>query len=66
LGRSAFRHDGRAVDGETGAIRIDPPRSKAGDYIWFAAEMDLIVALAACSAPQSNNGSFKPIDYMIE
>ena len=55
-----------AVDGETGAIRVDPPRSKAGDYICFAAEMDLIVALTACSAPQSNNGSFKPIDYVVE
>jgi uncharacterized protein YcgI (DUF1989 family) len=55
-----------AVDGETGGIRVDPPRSKAGDYIRFAAEMDLIVALTACSALQSNNGSFKPIDYVIE
>jgi uncharacterized protein YcgI (DUF1989 family) len=55
-----------AVDGETGAIRVDPPRSRAGDYIRFAAEMDLIVALTACSAPQSNNGSFKPIDYLVE
>jgi len=55
-----------AVDGETGAIRVDPPRSKAGDYIRFSADMDLIVALTACSALQSNNGSFKPIDYVIE
>jgi uncharacterized protein YcgI (DUF1989 family) len=55
-----------AVDGETGAIRVDPPRSKAGDHIRFAADMDLIVALTACSALQSNNGSFKPIDYVIE
>lgn len=55
-----------AVDGETGAIRVDPPRSKAGDFICFAADMDLIVALTACSALQSNNGSFKPIDYVIE
>jgi uncharacterized protein YcgI (DUF1989 family) len=55
-----------AVDGETGAIRVEAPRSAAGDYIRFAAELDLIVALTACSAPQSNNGSFKPIDYAIE
>ena len=54
-----------AVDGATGTIRVNPPLSKAGDYIRFAAEMDLVVALTACSAPQSNNGSFKPIDYTI-
>ena len=44
---------------------MQPPRSRAGDYIVFAAEMDLIIALTACSAPQSNNGSFKPIDFEI-
>jgi hypothetical protein len=53
------------VDGETGAITVKAPLSKAGDYIVLVAEMDLIVALTACSAPQSNNGSFKPIDYAI-
>jgi uncharacterized protein YcgI (DUF1989 family) len=53
------------VDGETGAISVKAPLSKAGDYIVLVAEMDLIVALTACSAPQSNNGSFKPIDYAI-
>jgi uncharacterized protein len=53
------------INGDTGAIRVLPPRSKAGDYIVFVAEMDLIVALTACSAPQSNNGTFKPIDYEI-
>jgi uncharacterized protein YcgI (DUF1989 family) len=55
-----------AVDGETGAICVRPPLSKAGDYIRFAAEMDLIVALTACSAPQSNHGAFKPIDFAVE
>jgi uncharacterized protein YcgI (DUF1989 family) len=29
------------------------------------AEQDLIVALTACSAPQSNNYAFKPIDYEV-
>lgn len=53
------------VDGATGAITVKAPLSKAGDYIVLVAEMDLIVALTACSAPQSNNGSFKPIDYAI-
>ena len=53
------------VDGECGTIAVLPPRSRAGDRITFAAEMDLIVALTACSAPQSNNGTFKPIDFEI-
>ena len=54
-----------ALDAETGAIAVQPPRSRAGDYIVFAAEMDLIMALTACSAPQSNNGTFKLIDFEI-
>ena len=54
------------IDGISGRLRVDPPRSKAGDYIKFRAETDLIVGLTACSALQSNNFSFKPIDYEIE
>lgn len=54
------------VDGETGALRVDPPLSKAGDRIAFRATEDLVIGLAACSALQSNNGSFKPIDYSID
>jgi len=53
------------LDGETGALTVKPPLSRAGDYIRFIAEMDLVVALTACSAPQSNNGSFKPIDFDV-
>lgn len=48
-----------------GKLSVDPPLSKAGDHILFEAEMDLIVALTACSAEDSNNGSFKPIHYQI-
>ncbi len=55
-----------AVDGETGALRVDPPRSRAGDHVRFAAEQDLIIGLTACSALQSNNHSFKPIHYRID
>ena len=54
------------VDGETGELKVLPPLSKAGDSIVFEAAMDLIVGLTACSALQSNNGSFKPIDWRIE
>ncbi len=52
------------VDPE-GAVTVAPPRSRAGDYIELRAEMDLICALTACSAEQSNNGSFKPIDFEV-
>jgi uncharacterized protein YcgI (DUF1989 family) len=53
------------VDGATGELKVEPPRSRAGDYTVFAAEMDLIIGLTACSALQSNNYAFKPIHYEI-
>ena len=49
-----------------GRIAVRPPRSRAGDCIELRAEMDAIVGLTACSAEQSNNYRFKPIDYAIE
>lgn len=48
-----------------GKLSVLPPLSKAGDYVLFEAQMDLIVALTACSAEDSNGGSFKPIHYQI-
>ena len=54
------------VDGKTGALRVDPPISTAGDRIELRAEMDLVVGLTACSAYDSNGGSFKPIHYRID
>lgn len=48
-----------------GKISVLPPLSKAGDFVIFEAQMDLIVALTACSAEDSNGGSFKPIHYEI-
>lgn len=53
------------VDGMTGKLRVDPPLSKAGDRIVFRAMEDLVIGLTACSALQSNNGSFKPIDWEV-
>ncbi|MEC7742100.1 MAG: urea carboxylase-associated family protein [Pseudomonadota bacterium] len=53
------------VDGESGLIAVKPPLSKAGDRIVLRAEMDLIIGLTACSAYDSNGGSFKPIDYEL-
>ena len=53
------------LNSESGEIAVKPPKSKAGDYVDFIAQMDLIVGLTACSAEQSNNYSFKPIEYEI-
>ncbi len=53
------------VNGETGELAVRPPRSKAGDHVDFVAQMDLIVGLTACSAEQSNNYRFKPIEYEV-
>ena len=50
---------------EDGSVSVEPPTSKAGDFVELRAEMDLVCALTSCSAEQSNNGSFKPIDYEI-
>jgi uncharacterized protein len=54
------------VNGETGKVEVKPPKTKEGDYIVIEAKMDLIVGLTACAAPNSNNGSFKPIGYHVE
>jgi uncharacterized protein YcgI (DUF1989 family) len=53
------------VDGDTGALRVDPPLSRAGDSTTFAAELDLVVGLTACAAGQSNNFRYKPIHYEV-
>lgn len=50
---------------DAGKITVAPPTSKAGDYLLLRAEMDLIIGMTACSAEQSNNYSFKPIDLEI-
>ncbi len=53
------------VDG-AGRLRVEPPVSKAGEYIRLRAEMNLIIGLTACSAYASNGGSFKPIHFLVE
>ena len=53
-----------AVD-PAGSVTVGVPSSKAGDHIDLVAEMDMVVALTACSAEKSNNGTFKPIDCMV-
>lgn len=48
-----------------GLTKVRPPLSKTGDKIMFQSCMNLLVGLTACSAPESNNYSFKPIRYKI-
>ncbi len=54
-----------SVDSATGAVAVLPPLSRAGDFIRLRAETPLVVAMTACSAGQSNNFSYKPIDFRV-
>ncbi len=54
------------MDADTGAVRVLPPLSRAGDFVRLRAEMPMVVAMTACSAGQSNNFHYKPIDYRVE
>ena len=49
----------------SGELKIGPPLSRPGDFITLRAEVDMIVAVTACSAEISNNGSFKAIELAI-
>ena len=53
------------VDSDSGVIEVRPPLSKPGDRLDLRAEMDMIVGLTACSAGQSNNFNYKPIDFYV-
>jgi uncharacterized protein YcgI (DUF1989 family) len=59
---NVFMNVGVGPDGE---LSFNPPRSRAGDFITLQAEIDLIAGVTACSAPNSNNGTMKPIDIEI-
>ncbi len=50
---------------ESGELHIDAPQSVAGDRFSVRAEMDLHVAITACSAEKSNGGTCKPIDFSV-
>ncbi len=50
---------------QNGKISVDLPFNSPNDYVLFEAKMDLIVGLTACSAEDSNGGSFKEIQYEI-
>lgn len=60
---NAFMHV--AIDAATSELRVLPPLSKAGDFLRLRAEMPLVAAMTACSAGQSNNFAFKPIDFRV-
>lgn len=48
-----------------GRVTVQPPLSKAGDYIDLRTEMTLIVAVSACSAGKCNNFRCTPIRVEI-
>lgn len=48
-----------------GKLSVLPPLSKEGDYVTFKPFMDVIIGLTACSAEDSNGGTFKPIQFEI-
>jgi len=50
---------------QDGLINIQPPLSKAGEFIELRAEMDLIVGVTACSALKCNNYKCTAIDVEI-
>jgi len=50
---------------QEGEIKIQSPKSKAGDYIELKAEMDMIIGVTACSAGSCNNFEWTPIDVEI-
>lgn len=54
------------VDSDSGEVKVLPPLSRPGDFIRLRARMSLVVGMTACSAGQSNNFQYKPIDYRIE
>lgn len=48
-----------------GRVTVGCPTSRAGDHIELRAERDLLCGLTACSAEGSNNGTLKPIDFVV-
>ena len=63
---TAFNIFMNVVFDKRGKLTVHPPASKPNDYVIFVALIDVVVGLTACSAENSNNGSFKPIHYIID
>lgn len=49
-----------------GGIKVEEPMSKAGDYIELKAEMNLIIAIAACSVEESKCNAFRCTPFKIQ
>jgi len=48
-----------------GSLAVLPPLSTAGARLVLRAEVPLVAGVTACSAEESNNGTFKPIDIEV-
>jgi uncharacterized protein YcgI (DUF1989 family) len=48
-----------------GRLRILPPVSTAGQGVMFAAERDVLVAVASCSAASGGSGGARPLGVEI-
>ncbi len=62
---STFNVFMNVVVGANGEVAVLPPRSSAGSRTVFRAESSLVAGVTACSAEQSNNGTFSPIDIEV-
>ena len=62
---TAFNIFMNVVINDAGRVAVQPPLSKAGDYIKLRSEMDLIVGVSACSAGKCNNFQCTPIRVVI-
>ena len=50
---------------EDGRLSVLPPTSSAGDRLTLRALTHLLVGMTACSAEDSNGGTFKPIGFEV-
>lgn len=53
------------VDPGSGSLTIQPPSSRRGDHVDLLVERDVVVAVAACSAENTNQGRLKPIEVEV-
>jgi uncharacterized protein YcgI (DUF1989 family) len=44
---------------------LDPLGGQSGDLVAFREEMDLSIAISACSSPTCNGGKIKPVQFEI-
>ena len=49
----------------SGEVAVKAPLSKAGDFIDFRVEMDLMVGVTACAAGKCNNYRCTPIAVKV-